>query len=218
MGKRAATYLFVLFVLPGLSRAQALHRNPVPKPFADGALLGYKAIFEPVNYGRDITPTDVFYTSAEVGWVPAEDATILYTTNVDPRWTAQVGDDAANGEHPVHNLRFLSKHGCAIQDNPTRLLCTKVPRTGRMCAGVSLPEYMQSTTCSVLCGVAFCLAAITATSMSPRPWATLATSCSLSAKCKRQGALGSANIHTRVWAPGAENTTRSAYDSLKEEV
>jgi hypothetical protein len=150
MGKRAATYLFVLFVLPGLSRAQALHRNPVPKPFADGALLGYKAIFEPVNYGRDIIPTDVFYTSAEVGWVPAEDATILYTPNVDPRWTAQVGDDAANGEHPVHNLRFLSKHGCAIQDNPTRLLCTKDPQNwedvrGSFPAGVYAIDYMFSS-------------------------------------------------------------------------
>ncbi|HKS97854.1 MAG TPA: YCF48-related protein, partial [Terriglobia bacterium] len=74
-----------------------------------------KAIFEPVNYGQDINLTDVFFVSADVGWVSGEHATILKTTDGGKTWTAQVGGDAGNNDKPIRQLRFLdARHGWAV--------------------------------------------------------------------------------------------------------
>ena len=85
-----------------------------------------KGIFEPINYGQDINFTDVFFVSADVGWVSGEHATILKTVDGGKTWTAQVGGDPNANEKPIRVLRFLdARHGWAISgDGPDRLLRT----------------------------------------------------------------------------------------------
>ena len=125
MPKLTSMWLVFLCISLAHSWAQAPPRRAAPRRPAGAPKSEYKAIFEPVNYGHDINLTDVFFTSTDEGWVSGEHATILHTTNGGTSWTAQVGGDAANSEHPIHSLRFLdSKHGWAIQDDPVRLLRT----------------------------------------------------------------------------------------------
>ena len=85
----------------------------------------FKGFLEPVNYQQDVKLTDAFFTSVDEGWVSGEHATILHTVDGGKNWTAQVGGDPANSEHPIRDLRFLNaKLGWAIQDGPERLLQT----------------------------------------------------------------------------------------------
>lgn len=99
-------------------------RNPVrqqrttPKPpsRSDAEQSQLKGILEPVNYSQDIKLTDVFFTSADEGWVAGEHATILHTADGGKNWTAQVGGEPNNQEQQIRLIRFLdSKHGWAVQ-------------------------------------------------------------------------------------------------------
>jgi len=119
--------MWLLFLCNSLALpwAQAPPHRAAPRRPAGAQTSEYKAIFEPVHYGHDINLTDVFFASPDEGWVSGEHATILHTINGGTTWTAQVGGDAGNSEHPIHSLRFLdSKHGWAVQDDPARLLRT----------------------------------------------------------------------------------------------
>jgi len=104
------------------------HRYPVLLVFV--MLLGaaqkplYKGIFEPVNYPKDISFTDVSFVSNDVGWVSGEHATILKTTDGGNTWAAQIGGDPGRAEPRIGQLRVLDeRHGWAVQDGP-RLLRT----------------------------------------------------------------------------------------------
>jgi photosystem II stability/assembly factor-like uncharacterized protein len=90
-------------------------QRPVPASPATEK-TGLKGILEPVNYGQDVKLTDMFFTSVDEGWVSGEHATILHTADGGKTWTAQVGGDPNNQEHPIRNLRFLdAKRGWAVQ-------------------------------------------------------------------------------------------------------
>src|SRR5581483_3398939 len=114
----------LIFVATAL--CQATHRKQVTKSSVPADASGYKAIFEPVNYGQDLNFTDVFFVRPEVGWVAGEHATILKTTDGGTHWTAQVGGDPNGNEKPILELRFLdARHGWAVTDeSPQRLLRT----------------------------------------------------------------------------------------------
>lgn len=84
----------------------------------------FKGIFEPVNYPQDINLTDVFFISADSGWVVGEDSTILHTTD-GKTWKADVGGDPSNKQPQIKLIRALdAHHAWAIEDGPERLLST----------------------------------------------------------------------------------------------
>lgn len=123
------TLLFSIFLLTlsvGWLRAAA-NTQPNQAGSAVSVEQGrFKGIFEPVNFTQDINFTDVFFTSADEGWVSGEHATILHTSDGGKTWTAQVGGDPSGSEKPIGKLRFLdSRHGWAVTgDDPERLLRT----------------------------------------------------------------------------------------------
>lgn len=95
----------------GLSLAQA----PPKKAPAGSAAPRFKAIWEPVHVGEDIKLNDVFFVSADVGWVAGDKGSIYHTKDGGKSWTAQLGGDPASSAKPVKDLRFLDeKHGWAI--------------------------------------------------------------------------------------------------------
>jgi photosystem II stability/assembly factor-like uncharacterized protein len=91
----------------------------------------FKAIFEPVNYPQDSDLRDVFFVSAEVGWVAGltrsdagEGGMILHTTDGGQHWNVQVGDPHS-GTRAFEQLYFLdAKHGWATQWGGGTLLRT----------------------------------------------------------------------------------------------
>lgn len=126
--------LFPRFLLPVFSlafvflpvTAQRPGRTPAHHPPARMASEQnhFKGIFEPVNYGKDINLTDVFFVTPDVGWVSGAHATILKTTNGGTTWTPQLGGDPGSNEPEIGQLRFLDRtHGWAIQGG-SRLLRT----------------------------------------------------------------------------------------------
>jgi len=85
-------------------------------PQAAAAQAQLKGILEPVNYPQDIKLTDIFFASADVGWVAGEHSTIIKTTDGGMSWMAQVGGDPNNNEQPITFLRFLDeRRGWAVQ-------------------------------------------------------------------------------------------------------
>ncbi len=76
----------------------------------------YKGIWEPVNYKEDLQLTDVFFVSAEVGYVSGVAGTILKTTDGGQTWTAQLGGNPQSQEDWISNLHFVDEtHGWAHQ-------------------------------------------------------------------------------------------------------
>lgn len=76
----------------------------------------FKAIWEPVSYPEDLTLTDVFFATADVGWVSGAGGTILHTGNGGEKWTPQLGGDPESRDAAITNLRFVNEtHGWALQ-------------------------------------------------------------------------------------------------------
>ncbi len=117
--------LGVLFANAGLAQQPAPRKAPITKapakatatPAAAAAVQPkYKGIWEPVNYKENLQLTDVFFVSADVGWVTGAAGTILKTTDGGATWTAQLGGDPQSKEQPMRHLRFLDEtHGWAFQ-------------------------------------------------------------------------------------------------------
>lgn len=101
----------VAALLVAAAHASGQQRKSESKPASS------KGILEPVNFQHDIKLTDVFFVSADVGWVAGEHATIIKTTDAGATWTAQVGGDPANAEPTIRSLRFLDdRRGWALED------------------------------------------------------------------------------------------------------
>ena len=91
----------------------------------------YKGIWEPVNFNADLKLFDVFFTTAEEGWVAGgkseiRGGVILHTTDGGSHWEVQYGDPES-ADRAVMNLRFLdTTHGWGIQGTgqASRLLHT----------------------------------------------------------------------------------------------
>lgn len=134
-GSLFATVLLLAFTAvaqttpPRKPAATTSHRpTPAEAPATPphSPVSAFKGIFEPINYGQDINLTDVFFVSADVGWVSGEHATLLKTIDGGKTWKAQIGGDPNANEKPIRALRFLdARHGWAISgDGPDRLLRT----------------------------------------------------------------------------------------------
>ena len=138
---RSVAYRWVLIALAGAlictpQRLQAqapTRRGPagqrtLPRP---GLRPGteqskFKGIFEPVNYNQDLRLTDVFFLTAEEGWVSGQHGTILHTSDGGRTWVPQLGGDPQSQEPEINHLSFLDRtHGWAVQaGDPAKLLRT----------------------------------------------------------------------------------------------
>lgn len=133
-----------------LVNSAVAQRRPVPraipqaKPIASLAVASvaqqpqakYKGIWEPISYPDDVHFFDVFFTTADEGWVAGganetAGGIILHTTDAGDHWDVQYGDPQSS-ERAINELRFLDQtHGWAVQrtGSASRLLHT---RDGKM--------------------------------------------------------------------------------------
>ncbi len=101
---RRALLTAVLVALPGAALAQAA------KPATA------KGVWEPVNYTEDLTLTDAFFVTPEVGWVSGDKGTILHTRDGGTTWAPQLGGDPASPDPKIDRLRFFDeRNGWATQ-------------------------------------------------------------------------------------------------------
>ena len=106
--KLLASCTVLLAVLSASPAIDAQARSGTPPKF--------KGILEPVSYTEDLDLTDVFFVSADVGWVSGDAGTILRTTDGGATWEAQLGGDPEASAAPVRMLHFLDeRRGWAIQ-------------------------------------------------------------------------------------------------------
>lgn len=102
--------------------ARAPARSKAAVAVGDTTKPKLKAIWEPVNYPQDAELTDVFFVSAEVGWVTGlkrtdggEGGFIIHTTDGGEHWNLQLGDPHS-ANRALTNLFFLDPtHGWAGQ-------------------------------------------------------------------------------------------------------
>src|SRR5262245_49780386 len=93
MGRKGAWALVAAAVL-GIS-----HAGEAPK---------FKGVWEPVNYGEDLSLTDVFFVTPEIGYVAGEAGTILKTTDAGASWNALLGGDPGSQERGISHLWFVT--------------------------------------------------------------------------------------------------------------
>ena len=100
----------VLLFLPSWAHAQAAAARP--------QLVG---VWEPVNYKGDIQLDDVFFVTADVGWVAGMadrskgGSVILHTRDGGKSWTTQFGDPESS-DRAISRLFFLvERRGWAVR-------------------------------------------------------------------------------------------------------
>jgi len=80
----------------------------------------FKGVLEPVSYTEDLDLTQVFFVTADVGWVAGKSGTILRTVDGGNTWEAQLGGDPADRSDAVGVLHFLDeRRGWAVQGMKT---------------------------------------------------------------------------------------------------
>jgi len=95
---RAAAALAALTLTLSLA-AQAQTPAAAPK---------FKGVWEPVNYGEDITLNDVFFVTPDIGYVGGNAGTILKTTDAGASWNALLGGDPGSTERGITQLWFVT--------------------------------------------------------------------------------------------------------------
>ena len=140
-GRRsAAVFASVFFFLVSLNAQSSRPGKPRAPlaPSAVGQAAGnpaqprFKGIWEPVSYPEDVKLLDVFFVTADEGWVVGgrgenSGGIILHTSDGGTHWDNQYGDPASS-EGGVSHLRFLdATHGWAMQwtGQAARLLHTR---------------------------------------------------------------------------------------------
>ena len=111
--RKVTLCLPILFAACVLTTAAQQPQNQKPK---------FKAIWEPVNYPYDAELKDVWFVSADEGWVvghatsdAGEGGVILHTKDGGQHWDAQLGDPHS-ATREFENVFFLdAKHGWATQ-------------------------------------------------------------------------------------------------------
>jgi photosystem II stability/assembly factor-like uncharacterized protein len=108
--------------------------KPPVTPAQQVAQSKYKGIWEPISYPEDLALSDVFFATADEGWVAGgatneAGAVILHTADGGDHWEIQLGDPQSS-ENGYKELRFLDRRqGWAVQrrsgGNPDRLLHTR---------------------------------------------------------------------------------------------
>jgi photosystem II stability/assembly factor-like uncharacterized protein len=79
--------------------AQATPSAPAPK---------LKGVWEPVNYTEDLSLTDVFFVTSDIGYASGAAGTILKTTDAGASWTPLLGGDPQSEERSIDKLWFVS--------------------------------------------------------------------------------------------------------------
>ena len=75
-----------------------------------------KGIWEPVNYGEDLTLESVYFVTPTVGWASGQAGTIIKTVDGGAHWTPQLGGTPQNESRSIGDLRFVDqRHGFAVQ-------------------------------------------------------------------------------------------------------
>ena len=75
-----------------------------------------KGIWEPVNYGEDLTLESVYFVTPTVGWASGQAGTIIKTVDGGAHWTPQLGGTPQNEARSIGDLRFVDqRHGFAVQ-------------------------------------------------------------------------------------------------------
>src|SRR4051812_42270128 len=92
----------VLLLLPCIVTAQRAGR---PASTASAAARPEpphgKGVWESVSYSADITFTDVFFVTGDVGWVAGKAGTILHTADGGATWDVQLGGDPQASEPEI---------------------------------------------------------------------------------------------------------------------
>jgi len=99
--------------------------NPIPAQAsrAPSSQVKYKGIWEPISYPDDLQFYDVFFTTADEGWIAGgaselSGGVILHTTDGGDRWEIQLGDPQSS-DSAFKELRFLDRtQGWAVQRTP----------------------------------------------------------------------------------------------------
>jgi photosystem II stability/assembly factor-like uncharacterized protein len=99
--------ILIIICLSALNAQAPRKSSPADNP-------KFMAIWEPVNFDKDIDLHSVAFTSAEEGWAGGEKGTILHTKNGGKNWEAQLGGDPAAKGPDMTELFFLdATHGWA---------------------------------------------------------------------------------------------------------
>lgn len=86
----------------------------VATPARSQAPDGLTGVWEPVNYPEDLSLTDVFFVTPEIGYVAGQGATILKTIDGGANWNVLLGGDPGSQEREILDLRFVNEtHGWA---------------------------------------------------------------------------------------------------------
>lgn len=136
--------LLVLGILLGPANAaqqRPAPRRPAPRPVQPSVAPGgagaqaeirYKGIWEPISYPDDVHFFDVFFATADEGWIAGgtnemAGGIIVHTADGGDHWDVQYGDPESS-ERAINELRFLDQtHGWAVQrtGSASRLLHTR---------------------------------------------------------------------------------------------
>jgi len=133
--KFAGVLLLVGLCAAPIAQGQTRKKGPA-KPAQKAAApreagAQYKGIWELVSYNADVKLFDVFFTTAEEGWVSGgkdevRGGIILHTRDGGSHWDVQYGDPESS-DRAVIDLRFLDRtHGWGVQrtGQASRLLHT----------------------------------------------------------------------------------------------
>ena len=112
---RISAIVFCLTLVTGAVHGQSTKGRPsASKGSATESAPKFKAIWEPVNYGKDINLQAVHFVSADEGWVVGDKNTILHTANGGKTWEVQLGGDLESTERALSEVFFVdAKHGWA---------------------------------------------------------------------------------------------------------
>jgi photosystem II stability/assembly factor-like uncharacterized protein len=127
---KAATICCTVYALAAFSTAHA-----------QSAVADFKGVFEPINYPEDLSFTDVFFVTPEIGYVGGAAGTILKTTDSGATWTPLLGGDPLSEERAIHQLVFVTPTtGWATQiASQTNLLRTTDGETWELIS--TIPEH-----------------------------------------------------------------------------
>jgi photosystem II stability/assembly factor-like uncharacterized protein len=107
--------VLALFAAAAPASTQIVQRKPAPSvPRASNARM--KGIWEPVNYGEDLTLESVYFVTPRVGWASGASGTIIKTVDGGAHWSPQLGGTPQNEARAIGDLRFVDqRHGFAVQ-------------------------------------------------------------------------------------------------------
>ncbi len=125
-GKVGLGMALTALVMTSGSAPRLAAQRPAPRPASGpvavpaGTPSAYKGIWESVSYPDDLRLMDVFFATADEGWVSGgagelSGGLIIHTTDGGNHWEVQYGDPQSS-EGGIWELRFLDQtHGWAVQ-------------------------------------------------------------------------------------------------------